>query len=190
MTQMTDDILYGRSALKLGEPWIVPESLDMLKEIIDPSWLVFEWGAGGSTVFWSKRCTGVVSIEHNSEWVERVQQMIEKHQCPNNIDLRYVRGHGTDHRTAFRDYADAILSFPDETFDLVFVDGEASSRGWCLRNAIPKLKPGGYLLLDNSDWLKDPPEGWERTDYVARDLKWIGQAGTFNWWTSIMRKST
>jgi predicted O-methyltransferase YrrM len=98
-----------------------------------------------------------------------------------------VQGHGIDHNTAFRKYAAAILGYPDESFDLVFVDGEASCRDWCIANALPKIKPGGYLLLDDSDWPQNVPD-WEKQDFVARDLKWIGQKGTFNWWTSILRK--
>lgn len=184
---MNDDIMYGREALSKGEPWIVPESLAHLRTILSPNWYVFEWGSGGSTLFWSKHCKKSVAIEHNSEWIIRTHEMLEKHKCPDNWTLRYIKGHGIDHNTAFREYADIIKEYPDESFDLVSVDGEASSRGWCITNAIPKLKPGGYLLLDNSDWFtKDL--GWERWDYVESDLQWIGMKGTFNWWTSLMRK--
>jgi predicted O-methyltransferase YrrM len=185
----SDDVIYGRSALRNGEPWITPESLEHLKRIIKPSWNVFEWGSGGSTAFWSRNCKSVISIEHNSEWIKRTNEMMEKFNCPHNYEIIYVKGNGTDYNTAFRDYANAIANYPDESFDLVYVDGEASSRGECVRNAISKLKPHGYLLVDNSDWLKDNPEMMiERYDYTEKDLKWIGQPGTFNWWTSIFRK--
>lgn len=184
---VTESEMYGRDALHNGEPWIVPAALDVLKTIVDPTWTVFEWGSGGSTVFWSKQCAATIAIEHNSIWIDRVTGMMAKHECPDNWELRYVRGHGIDHNTAFREYAAAILEEPDESFDLVSVDGEASSRGWCITNALPKIKPGGYLLLDNSDWFTKNL-GWDKQDFVARDLKWIGQPGTFNWWTSILRK--
>jgi len=183
----TDDEIYGRAALKKGEPWIVPEALEHLKRIVRPEWYVFEWGCGGSTVFFSKRCWGVVGIEHNSEWIVRVHELMERHECPHNWTMRHVRGDGSGKPEGFRPYADVIREYDDEMFDLISIDGEASSRGWCLTNAIAKLKPGGYLLLDNSDWVKRDL-GWERWDYVAKGLKWVGQPGTFDWHTSIWRK--
>jgi len=178
--------MYGRDALSKGEPWIVPAALAVLKTLVQPEWRVFEWGAGGSTLFWSNECASSVAIEHNPLWIERVTAMMHRHECPNNVHLRYVQGHGIDHNKAFRNYAAAILEYPDESFDLVSVDGEASSRGWCVTNAIPKIKPGGYLLLDNSDWFGGILE-WEKQDFVAKDMHYIGQP-VFNWWTSILRK--
>lgn len=184
---VTDDEIYGRAALKLGEPWIVPQALAFLKTVVQPGWKVFEWGSGGSTVFWSRHCLASVTIEHNSEWMQRTTKLLFDAGCRDNWVLYYKALDGTDHRTAGRGYADVVNRFRDGYFDLISVDGEASSRGWCIENAVPKVKPGGYLLLDNSDWFKGDL-GWDKTDYVARDLKWIGQEGTFDWWTSILRK--
>ncbi|MBD3251131.1 hypothetical protein GF380_01515 [Candidatus Uhrbacteria bacterium] len=184
MAKITDDVLYGRAALKLGEPWITPGSLEHLKSIVQPGWKVFEWGSGGSTAFWARHCAFVVSIEHNLEWVQRTFELLKRLDVPRHkAQLQWWPGKDDK----FKSYATAIQ--PYRNLDLVFVDGEASSRGHCLNYALSHVKPGGYLLLDNSNWLKrDLGEQWERTDYVEKDLKWIGQSGTFDWWTSILRK--
>lgn len=185
----TDDEIYGRSALRNGEPWITPESLKHLRTIIKPHWNVFEWGSGGSTAFWSRNCKSVISIEHNSEWIQRTADIMNRLNCPHNYAIIYVRGNGIDHTKAFREYADAILEYPDDSFDLVFVDGEASCRGWCITNALPKLKSGGCLLVDNSNWLNESPQNTtDRLDFIEKGLKWIGQPGTFDWQTSIFTK--
>lgn len=187
MASVSGDIMYGRAALREHIPWIVPESLEALEKVLRPDWRVFEWGSGGSTIYWAKHCAHVCSVEHNSDWLLWVSRRVIEHNLTHKVCSLYLRK-DKDANT-FHEYADAILTQPDQSFDLVFVDGEASCRGWCLRNALPKLKPGGYLLLDNSNWLKrDLGPGWERQDFVARDLKWIGQKGTFDWWTSIVRK--
>lgn len=195
MTQPTDNEIYGRSALANGEPWIVPVALIQLKALVQPTWRVFEWGSGGSTVYWSRHCRYVVSIEHDVQWQQRTIGLLQAAQCPANWLIHCVPGTlnaqgQPDHRSSYRTYANAILKLPDRSFDLIYVDGEASSRGWCLHNALPKLVPGGYLLLDNSDWLKDYDFGpeWERQDYVAKGLHWVGQSGTFDWWTSILHR--
>jgi predicted O-methyltransferase YrrM len=49
--------------------------------------------------------------------------------------------------------AAAIVSEPDASLDFVVVDGWY--RPVCARAALSKLKPGGLLLIDNTDW-KDP----------------------------------
>jgi len=192
---ITEDEIYGRSALANGEPWIVPESLVHLKSIVKPTWHVFEWGSGGSTVFWSKHCRLVVSVEHNQDWIQRTKNMLRKHNCINNWLLHYEAGvpdatGQMHHLTSFRNYANVILRIPDAQFDLIYVDGEASCREWCLENSLSRVGEGGYLLLDNANWLEGHDFGpqWKRWDYVARGLKWVGQDGTFDWYTSILQR--
>ena len=182
-----DDWMYGRTCLREGWPWIVPDSMRHIHDIVQPDWNVFEWGAGGSTIYWARECASVISVEHNIEWIPRIKKMLSDRGLI--ADLRHIQGLPKGKKDRFKPYANEILKEPDESFDLVFVDGEASSRGWCLTNALPKIKPGGYLLLDNSDWLHREIEGFERTDYEERGLKWIGVRGNFNWFTSVLRKA-
>ena len=180
---ISDDVVYGRQALSLGEPWIVPESLAYLRTILSPSWSVFEWGAGGSTVFWAKNCASIISIEHHPDWAKRVREMLLDRGLSPHV-VQYI---ARDDDDTFHSYADAILVYPEDSFDLVFVDGEASCRDRCLANALSRIRPGGWLLLDNSNWYT-VGIGWERQDFIAKGLTWVGQPGTFDWWTSIFKR--
>ena len=61
-------------------------------------------------------------------------------------------------------------TFPDESFDLVIVDGYA--RPSCVLHAIPKIRRGGHLLLDDSDREYTRPaipvlDGLPRRDFVG-----------------------
>lgn len=56
----------------------------------------------------------------------------------------------------FNGYASAIDMYPDSFFDLVIIDGR--SRPSCLKHSVSKVKPLGFLLLDNT----------ERTWYLSR----------------------
>jgi len=172
----------GRTALKEGIPWITIESFHHLLEIIKPEFRVFEWGSGGSTVFWARECASVISIEHNSEWIPRVQKMLDDRGL--EADLRYKRGLPKEEKDRFKPYANMILKEPDNSFDLIYVDGEASSRGWCLNNAMLKLKPGGWIVLDNSQWIKRELPDFDKFEYIERDLEWPG-AKNFDWWTTL-----
>jgi predicted O-methyltransferase YrrM len=181
------DIIYGRAALKNGEPWIVPESLDFVKDIVKKTWHVFEWGSGGSTVFWSRTCKDVITVESNENWVVRTTRMMESFDCPDNWTLRFIERDDDYGNRPFDKYADAILKHKDESFHLIFVDGEATSRERCIDNSIAKLRPGGYIVLDNSNWYKDKT-GWESWVYTEKDLHWVGKTEPFDWQTTILRK--
>jgi hypothetical protein len=52
-------------------------------------------------------------------------------------------------RSTFRKYVTAIDTYPSESFDIVLVDGRA--RTSCVSGAWPKVKRGGFLILDNSE---------------------------------------
>lgn len=183
MTKMTDDIMYGRQALRDGEPWIVPDALDYLRDIAKPTWAVFEWGAGGSTVWFAKHCSVTITIEHSQKWTKDIKGKLAVHNLA-NVSLQYIPIRDED-----EDYVDAILDHPDETFDLVSVDGEVAKRDRGLANTWAKVVPSGYVMLDNSDWWEGSiPEGWTRIDFKVTGLKWVGIQEPFGWQTSFFRK--
>lgn len=136
-------------------PWISLPATRWLRAHLHPGMRVFEWGSGSSTVFFAARVGGVVSVEHDRAWYERVGAELEKRKI-GNVDLRFVSLEArdapptgaADHRPASA-YAATILDFPDAHFDAVVVDGR--ERAACLRAARSKVKPGGWILLDNSE---------------------------------------
>ena len=129
---------------------------------------VFEFGAGGSTLFFADRVQRVVSVENDSIWAASMYRLLAN-ENNDNVDLRLVEGDalaenepahpedpafchsgsGNYSRFDFSRYVSVIDEFPDETFDIVFIDGR--SRAACLHRAIPKVRPGGIIVLDNSD---------------------------------------
>jgi len=49
----------------------------------------------------------------------------------------------------FEEYVKTIDKYPDESFDVIVVDGRA--RPSCIQHSLSKLKSGGYLVVDNSE---------------------------------------
>ena len=122
---------------------------------------VFEWGAGGSTLFFAARAASVTTIEHDAEWFSHVERALRKHAAT-NVTLRLSPPvpvpvvpemyRSTDPRyvdLSFEAYARTIEAFPQECFDVVVVDGRA--RPGCMKHAVRRVRPGGCLVLDNSD---------------------------------------
>jgi hypothetical protein len=122
---------------------------------------VFEWGSGGSTLFFMDRVSQLVSIEHEQSWYNAVsalcvlrggvnmQRMCIEAGAGRAAQARY---YSTDTAYAaynFYDYCRSIDRYPDAWFDVIMVDGRA--RNGCIYHAIPKLKQQGLLLVDNTD---------------------------------------
>lgn len=67
---------------------------------------------------------------------------------PNRPDSLFRSSVPTYAGCCFEAYVRAIDSCADGSLDLVIVDGRA--REACLKHALPKVRSGGWLLLDNS----------------------------------------
>jgi predicted O-methyltransferase YrrM len=97
---------------------------------------VLEIGGGQSTLFWAARVQSVVTLEHDREWAARISG-----DRPANIRIVEVAPDG---------YVGALAAL-DETFDMIVIDC-AANRFEAARAAAPKLRAGGMIVLDNSDW--------------------------------------
>jgi predicted O-methyltransferase YrrM len=122
-----------------GKPWFSHCSIEFLEGRIQPGWLCFEWGSGGSTIWLAELGGQLVSVEHNDEWYSQVDKWLIEYGL--KVDLNYIQ--------LTSGYADFILKYPDDHFDLIEIDGR--QRAACTQNALPKLKPGGILIVDNSE---------------------------------------
>lgn len=154
--------------LKRQIPWLTFDAIAYLSARVAPGWRVFEYGSGGSTLFWLNRGCEIVSIEHDELWYAQVQRRLNP---DSPIDYRLVPpepGHVCEGESAsaadprcyrsaspqfagvnFWRYVRQIDEFPDQYFDLVLVDGRA--RASCVVHSASKVKAGGLLILDNAE---------------------------------------
>lgn len=151
------------SHLKMELPWITFQVFDFVKSILQKKFVVYEFGSGCSSLFFAKHVKMVYSVEHNQDWYYLLKtDLLKRESMYSNLHLKLVVPIPKSKSTAvvsisdkfyfesdFGEYANSILNFPDDFFDLIVIDGRA--RPYCLQNSIPKLKNGGYLLFDNSD---------------------------------------
>ena len=148
--------------LKNDFPWITFRAEKFLQTILKKDMIVFEYGAGSSTLYFAKRVNQVFSIEHDINWFEQIQQTFDKQSINNiicqliepefldkNITSEYISMHNLYKNKSFESYVKSIEVFPDEKFDVVMIDGRA--RTSCIKLAKNKIKKGGYLIVDNSE---------------------------------------
>lgn len=153
----------GAAAYKDELPWLPFEAIEWLKSFLAKDMMVFEWGSGGSTLFIAKRVKSLISVEDQPRWYQLISQLLQKNNITN---CRYIL-----QNLDLEKYCKVIESYPDNFFDLVFVDG--SARPDCIHQALKKVRPAGFLLLDDSNQAEHSPgvellKGWgERQDFFG-----------------------
>jgi hypothetical protein len=139
-----------RSPVDLELPWFSYSAIRFLDKTVKPDMLVYEYGSGGSTLYFSKRCARVVSVEDNSRWFERVGWILHRRNIT-NADLRFAPADLTSiERFRASVYPDAL---PRELADIIVVDGSEESiqiRPVCFEIAESRVKPGGMIIVDDS----------------------------------------
>jgi len=148
-------------------PWLTFPAISLIENFLEPSMRVFEYGSGGSTLFFARRVREVVSIEHEGEWYDKLKRRLENEGIENctvhhilpspnqDADGRdpsdpdgYVSSNDQYSGKSFREYVTKIEDYPDHSFDVVVVDGRARSS--CFKHAISKVRAGGLLVFDNT----------------------------------------
>ncbi len=125
-----------KSPLDLGLPWFSYGAIDFLECYLKPDMTVFEYGSGGSTVFFSKRTARVVSREPDPVWLQRARSAL-----PHAENVEFVPG-----------------GHVSSLFDVIIIDhGEAPYSKHAVENrretfelAERFVTPGGIIVVDDS----------------------------------------
>jgi hypothetical protein len=143
-------------------PWITYPAIEFLKKRVHPNMSVFEYGSGGSTLWWASRVKEVVSVEHDREWYQKIAPIV-----PGNVSLTWIE------LVYGGDYSRKITDFKNK-FDIVVIDGR--DRVNCAMNSISALKPDGVIIWDNSD-REEYQQGYQALlKYGFRKIEFIGLA--------------
>ena len=79
-------------------------------------------------------------------------------------------------------YAEAAAR-PGRNFDCIIVDGSARKR--CAGAALKYLKPGGLMILDNSDWFPNTAKLMREAGLIQVDFHGFGPINGYSWTTSF-----
>jgi hypothetical protein len=150
-------------------PWYTFPALEMLKQWDFRDCVVFEYGSGNSTIFWSRIAKQVFSVEENSDWYERL-----KSRMPANAHCQLARKRS--------DYINAPRAMNIRP-DVIIVDGRL--REACSRVSLEILKPGGLIILDNSDWYHSAAAALRDAGLIEIDFTGFGPLNSICWTTSF-----
>lgn len=162
--------VHGQDTLKVGCPWLTPGAIMALElEILRPEFSVMETGSGGSTVFFSRLCRTVKALECDPEWYLLSAERMKKIANITLVDTDAVQMLGL------------IAAEPNHSFDLVLVDhrdpaAKRTNRLPAAEAALPKIKHGGWLVVDNYADFGMHRFNYDRFDYrTYDDWRWSGR---------------
>jgi SAM-dependent methyltransferase len=160
----------ARIGITPERPWIVPAAIGWLRHRIRRDWSILELGSGRSTAWFARRAGRVISLEDNEFWHGQTRERLEREGLV-NVDLRLRQ---------VEDFPSEVASLPERAFDLVVVDfleAPGVTRIDCIGPARERVRPGGHLLLDDSDRPGYAPafellEGWRFRRFVGVKDEW------------------
>ncbi len=141
----------------------------MIRGHLQPSHVMLEWGAGGSTVYFPQFVAAYFSVEHDADWFRRVTVELERQPAADvklyHVPVKFGAASG---REMYHDY----IHFPrtlGRKFDRVLVDGR--ERVACAEVACELIAEGGVLFVH--DYLLRPryaaiAENWRMIDSIGR----------------------
>jgi predicted O-methyltransferase YrrM len=153
--------IYDLSDLAaLDLPWWTFESKEIVEKFLQtrPNSRVFEFGSGASTLWLARRATEVISVEHDPNWAQKVNENL-----PSNANVILVSAQAISPKQTpvlsrkkgyenldFTNYVMTINRHAKrEGFDLIVIDGRA--REQCFERALNFLSDGGLIVFDNVD---------------------------------------
>jgi hypothetical protein len=120
-------------------PWITYPAIEFLSQFDFSNASVFEWGSGFSTLWWSKRCERITTVESNEQWVPYIKTLlpdsVELIVTPLNVDAEIQ----------------ALIKHNPVEHDVFIIDNHGPFRWRCAEAAAKNLAAGGLIILDNSD---------------------------------------
>jgi len=161
------------------KPWMCPGTIKFCQAHLYKSMVALEFGSGRSTRWFSTLVGRLISVEHNAQWYGVVQKQLADASI-RNVDYRLVplnspesEGERTDY-SPVPDYVAVADGVEDRSIDFAVVDGHY--RAHCVRHLVPKLAPGGYLLVDDINLWPSPealpvPGSWSIVDDSTNGIK-------------------
>ena len=147
---LSQNILHRRSPVDLELPWFSYGAIDFLEGFLRPEMRVFEFGSGGSTIFFAHRCARVESVEDDPAWALRVRERLTQlgltnvalSECPFDFNCSAAFGESQ--------YLDRVR---EGSYDVIVVDGadnDYSIRPKCFKVAENQVNAGGIIVVDDS----------------------------------------
>ena len=192
-------LLPWNNSIKDQIPWITFEAKKWLEKYLKPDMIVFEYGSGGSTLFFQKHVKKIISIEHNRIWYQKMLKVLRKKDIffnsyfliePEKLIKRNQKKKDNYQSTLkaysnmiFKKYVNSIDKYPQKYFDVIFIDGRA--RNSCVKKSMTKIRQDGIIILDDSERERYQESLSLLIKYKRIDFYGLGPYSLSPWKTSV-----
>jgi hypothetical protein len=172
---------YFWEKLNPEKPWLCKEAVGYCDSNLDINMKGIEFGSGRSTIWFAGKLGSLVSIEHDASWYSKVAGKISEKKLYNIdyklIPLNHPESEGEKSYQVLPDYVGVFLNYPDNYFDFVVVDGHYRTN--VIFAAVPKIKSGGLILVDDVNFWGDydnvpVPKEWQLVSISTNGIKKTG----------------
>lgn len=146
MKRIEGEWRYFDESLNIPYPWYTKGCLEFLETLDLKGKRVFEYGVGESTTWYLEKGAICFGVDNSIEWANYT---------------------GSKFAVFNNEYVGAIDEYG--LFDIVVVDG--AWRDDCVEWALPHMKEGGILIIDNFEQPEVEPNIWTKTKELIRQKK-------------------
>ena len=142
------DRVDWRSSVDRGIPWLSYPCIEHLRDHMIAGMRVFEWGGGGSTVFFARLGCRIFTMESHPLWRKVIQDKVNAmgESVSGNVDIRFVPTN-PNNPERMHEYIEQVSN--GAPWDVILVDGWERVR--CVIEAKEYLSTKGILIFDNAD---------------------------------------
>ena len=118
-------------------PWVTYSFIDFIEPRLTKEMVLFEYGSGNSTIYYSSMVEKVISVEHDKKFYNSL-----RYNSPANVELFFCElEYGGDYSR----WSERMK----QKYDLIIVDGR--DRVNCMLNSVKSLSESGVIILDDSE---------------------------------------
>lgn len=181
LLRYVEDVLGGHEssarrlpvdAFRRPLPWYTYPAIEFLEQLDFSGCSVFEYGSGNGSKYWSQRARTVTSVESDPRWHESGARELAANQS------LLLEEDKTEYVSA--------LHRAGSDFDIIVIDG--AYRYNCAIEAVKRLKDGGLIVLDNSDWFPNTAKVLREDGFTQVDFAGAGPINSYAWCTSMYFK--
>lgn len=159
-------------------PWFNYPAINFIKPRLNKDFVVFEFGSGNSTIWFSNSVSAIYSVEHDKKWFEIMNSKI---RGITNVNYSFRSLENSE-------YAKEVLKYSN-LFDVIIIDGR--DRINCCYNSLAALKNNGIIIWDNSEREKYN-EGYDflaSKGFKRLDFHGLGPINSYEWGTTIFYRA-
>jgi hypothetical protein len=124
--------------------------IDFISSNINAGDTVLEYGAGASTLYFSKYAKHYYSIEHVKEWYESVSSQVDINTKIFHAPCFFINSnthcdYSNDHKIKWAPYFKKVHELPCSKYNKILIDGRA--RAYCALEVFNFLDNEGLLMI-------------------------------------------